>query len=216
MKKLALVLMAAFVLLICSAPAFAGNYISLGKSSGGVTFTGAGGGVFNVNFGLMGVDATGYGPLLSSTGFYSIVNNGASVYSTGSCGSGCYDLGQSMPVAFSYGSTAGASDLLTGNLSLVDIVQTAGNGGIFNDMLKVNFAVTGGSLSSAFPNDKGVVQLTIHFKSDVNLGALLSGQQVKAQAISGVVYPVPEPASLTLLGAGLLGFAGICRKKLYA
>jgi hypothetical protein len=214
MRKSSLALFVAGVLLICSLPAFAGvvNEIILGTSSSSpVSFTGTGGGNFNVKFNLSNVGATGSGTLASS-GFYSIMNMGSSVTSNGSCGNGCFLLTQTGPLQLKYGSTAGASDLLTGNLSLVDITQTAGNGGIFNDLLKVNFLVTGGGLQSGFPNNKGIVQLTIRFNTKVNLGSLLLNQTLAAKAISGAIFPVPEPASLALLSGGLLGFAGLCKK----
>src|SRR5579885_864839 len=143
MRKAWVVLVVA-VLLLCVSSAFAGpiNQIVLGGSSGApIKFTGTGGGGFNVNFNVLNLGAQGFGSL-SSSGFYSIVNNGAVVSFSGTCGTGCFNLSQTAPLAFSYGSAPGMSDLLTGDLTLMDITQTANGTGVFNDQLVINFTVT--------------------------------------------------------------------------
>jgi hypothetical protein len=216
MKRTHLVLLAAVLLLVCAAPAFAGNEIVLGSSSGNpIKFVGTGGGNFKVNFNIVNLVATGFGTL-SSSGFYSIVNNGATVTSGGSCGSGCFMLNQTGPLLFKYGSLPGGSDLLTGNLVLTDLVQTGGSG-VFNDQLVINFTATGGDLQSAFGNGTGQLQLTIKFSTNQDLATILNNQTLLAKVISGAVFPVPEPGSLPLLGASLLGFAGLFgRKRLFS
>ena len=221
MKKCWLLTLAGLIILMFCAPAFAGNEIYLGSSTGApVKFTGTGsagmGGLgadnFLVNFNIVNLSATGTGSLLSGPGFYSIVNAGASVYGSSSCGTGCFTLGQSAPLAFKYGSTAGASDLLTGNLLLVELVQT-GQSGVFNDKLVVNFTATGGALQSAFANNNGSVQLTIKFTTSQDLALIMNTQTLMAKVVSGAVFPVPEPGSLSLLSGGLIGLAFLCKKK---
>jgi hypothetical protein len=217
MKKLSLALLASIVVLFCCAPAFAGNEISLGSSTGApIKFIGTGNpGAhnFNVTFNINNLLATGFGSL-ASTGFYSITNSGSNVFSNGSCGTGCFMLGESGPLAFKYGSGPGGSDLLTGNLYFTDIVQSAMGGGIFNDSLVINFVVTGGSLAGAFATSNGIVTLQIKFTTNQDLSTILNGQTLMAKVVGGAVFPIPEPASLALMGAGLVGIAGLGRKKL--
>src|SRR5215813_11115344 len=208
MKRAWLSLFAAVALLLLTTPAFAGsiNQIVLGGSvNTPIKFTGTGLGAFRVNFNISNLGASGLGTL-SSSGFYSIVNNGSIVTTGGSCGGGCYLLSETGPLSFSYGSTAGGTDLLTGDLTLVSIAQAA-QGGIFNDQLLVNFAVTGGSLASAFTTNNGIVNLTIKFTTKTSLAAIQLNQQLLAKVVSGAVFPVPEPASLMLLGGGLVMLA---------
>jgi hypothetical protein len=217
MRKISLAWIGALAVLACSLPAFAGSEISLLGSSGApIKFTGTGGGGFTVSFNILNLAAFGTGTLTSGPGFYSIVNSGAVVSSGGSCGSGCFMLNQTAPLAFKYGSTAGAGDLLTGNLFLTDIVQTAMGGGVFNDSLVINFVATGGSLQSAFANNNGVVTLQIKFTTTQDLATILKNQNLMAKVVSGAVFPVPEDGTLTLMGAGLLGFAFLYKKKVLA
>jgi len=214
MRKTSLAWFAALVVFACSLPAFAGSEISLLGSSGSpIKFTGTGGGAFTVNFNVLNLSAFGTGTLTSGPGFYSIVNNGAVVTSSTSCGPGCFMLNQTAPLAFKYGSTAGASDLLTGNLFLTDIVQTAMGGGVFNDSLVINFVATGGSLQSAFANNNGVVTLQIKFTTTQSLSTIMTKQTLMAKVVSGAVFPVPETGTLTLMGAGLIGLSFLCKKK---
>lgn len=222
MRKLALVLLASAALFACVLPAFAGQVNEIVLSGSGtskpVSFHGTGSGHFNVVFNINNLGAFGdpSGVFAGVAGYYSILNGGATVssMSPGACGtSGCvFVLTQSAPVAFTLGSSPGGNDLLTGSLELVDIVQT-GSAGVFNDALVINLTVTGGSLQGLFAGNNGSVQLTIKFSSGQNLVNIAKNQAFLAEVISGAVFPVPEPGSLTLLGAGLLGFAGLCRKK---
>lgn len=225
MRKPSLVVTAFVALLVFCVPAFAGtvNEIVLSGSGSGkpVSFHGTGGGNFNVNFNINGLSAFGdnSGVFAGVNGFYSILNSGATISNMGpgGCGpNGCvFMLTQSAPIAFTMGSSSGGSDQLTGNLQLVDIVQT-GTGGVFNDALVIDLTVTGGSLQPLFAGNNGSVQLTIKFKSGQNLVNIAKNQTFLAQVVSGAVFPVPEPASLALLSGSLLGLAFLGRKKLFA
>jgi hypothetical protein len=216
MRRALLWLLGVAILALCSAPAFAGSINDIVLNGSGnatpVSFVGTGGGDFDVNFDILNLTAVGFGTLHSS-GYYSIVNNGAVVMSDGTCGAGCWLLSQTMPLLFTYGTHPNGSNLLTGDLDLVDITQTALKGGIFNDALVVNFTATGGSLQNKFRNGQGEIQLTIQFKTSQSLGSLGKNQMQLAKVVSGAVFPVSEPASLAILGASLLGFVGLGKKK---
>jgi len=225
MRRASLVSVVVALVLLCVASAYAGsvNEIVLGGSSGApIKFTGTGtggqGGLgannFSVNFNIQNLLANGSGTLFSS-GYYSIVNAGASIYGlSSSCGGGSctFMLGETSPMMFTYGSAPGGSDLLIGQLYLVDLTQT-GTNGVFNDQLVINFVATGGSLQSAFGGGNGEIQLTIKFTTSQSLSTILDNKTLMAKVVSGAVFPVPEPASLAILGASLLGLVAVGKKK---
>lgn len=216
MRK-ALMVVAAFVL--CAAPVFAGQ-ITLGASPNkSLTFTGKLSG-FNLAIGPNLLQGTAFGFSSTQTGKYSILQNGATISSGLSCGSNCFMLNQTGNLLFNYGSTYTNGSLLSGNLQFVDIAQTpSSQTGIFNDMLVINLAVTGGSLQNQFTGGQGKLQLTIHFLTTQTLASLGIGKNLFANVSTGSVVPanpaLPEPASLLTLGGSLfVCFVVITRKRL--
>lgn len=210
---------------LVASSAFAGtidinDQITLGASHGApntdaIDLNPTGGGAFSVTFNSNANGAAnGVGTLFSS-GFYTILQNGATDNSNGlGCGGTCVNLNQSGSLLFEYGSAKGGSNLLTGNLTLVDVSQSVKTGA-FNDAFVVNLTITGGSLAPAFTTGNGVVQMQIDFSGNGNILAGLSAP-LNAYIHSGSVNPViPEPTPLLMLGTGLISLAGLVRSKLF-
>lgn len=201
------------------------DQITLGQSpAASLIFTSGGSGNFTLNLSNLSGTAVGNGTL-ASTGFYSILQNGASISGSlsgpcsGSPSSCTFGINQSTNLVFNYGSTAGGSDLLSGDLQLVDLTQTPSTQtGVFNEALTINLTNLSGSLEPAFLSGNGVVQLTLAFATTTNLATLGAGHTLDARVHTGSVNPlnVPEPASLGLLGGGLLALGTLLRKKLFA
>ncbi len=89
-----------------------------------------------------------------------------------------------------------------------DYTVVAENSGAAADLLSLSFTTTNsgtlvgfqsGSIESG--NVSGLLDATVYY-------TILSG------TISAAPSPTPEPSSLALLGTGILGFAGILRKRL--
>jgi hypothetical protein len=152
--------------------------------------------------------AFGTGIFLSS-GPYSITAP-SGVTATGTLtGPDTWSISQTGSLLFSYG-TSGS--LLTGNLQLVDLSQSSSIG-TFNDQLVANLTITGGSLAGLFSPSGGIAQLIIDLPSGVDLSTLTTGQTETANVSEGSIYQTPEPGSMLLIGSGLLGLAGLVRRR---
>jgi hypothetical protein len=225
MKNAALCLLAIVIMALLAYPASAGtidnaDQITLAStiSQKVFAFTGDGVGGFSLNLSGVRGKATGQGTL-NSSGLYSILQNGATVSSNSTCASTAsmctFGLAQVSNVKFNYGSTYTNGSLLSGFLQLVSITQTASTRtGVFNESLVINLTNLSGTLASKFTTGGGIVQITLDFLTGTKLQSLGLNKQAFAGLHGGTVNPtIPEPASLALMGGGLLALAGLGMKK---
>jgi hypothetical protein len=192
--------------------ATAQNQITLGgTAANSLTFTGEGSGNWTLSFagGSLSGMAFGTGTLASGPDPYTISQSGATVTGT-YLGSDSWSIAQSGPLAFCYGG-CGASALLTGNLQLVSLAQTKSTG-TFNESLSANLTSLGGSLASLF-GTAGVLSITIDFATPTDLATLPPGGTLGANVSSGELFPSPEPASMVLVGSGLILLGGLVRRR---
>jgi PEP-CTERM motif-containing protein len=172
---------------------FVGAGSSLQLSNSTLTsFTGLNGGVINgtlgtVNFktGAMTIGSLGASGTFLAGGSFTISGNGSNGMSSGVLFKGTF----------------------TGPVSWVGTFNPAGNNGL-GAWTYVLSGTVSGMLSNGSPAQGGTVQFTF----DVPKGQPFSKSVRLNQGITTVT--VPEPGTLGLLGTGLLGLAGLVRRKL--
>jgi PEP-CTERM motif len=177
-----------------------------------VDFTNSGGILAGSNSGL---SLTGSALIavngLNGLGLVTGSNLGSVSFSTGALTGGCLQMGGTFAAGGSFAITGNGSNgipngtIFSGTFSgpVTWTLVTLANG-------THNYTLTGalaGTLSGSFHTDGVTVQLTI------NTGrGFFNGQTHISSGDTNVV--VPEPGSLSLLGTGLLGLAGVVRRKL--
>ena len=212
MRKALLALSVLAVLMTVVSTATAQNQITLGGTvANSLTFTGEGSGNWTLTFagGSLSGTAFGTGTLNSGPDTYTISQSGVTITGT-YLGSDTWSIAQSGSLAFCYGG-CGAAGLLTGNLQLISLAQTSSTG-TFNESLAANLTGLGGSLASLLGGG-AVLSITIDFSTPTDLSSLPPGATLGARISSGELYSTPEPASMVLVGSGLILLGGFVRRR---
>lgn len=126
---------------------------------------------------------------------------------------GEWTITQSAPEAFNWGKNG---SLLTGTFDLISLFQAPGSSvAVFNDEGIFNMVITGGSETFAFGGPSASIDLIVKFQSTTDLGKLLGTEKsvMTSRLSSGEILPTPEAGTLALMGAGLMGIAGLIRRR---
>jgi len=198
MKKVFLLLALALAL---PAAAFAGSSVDFSNSGG--TLTGSSGDFSLTGSTLIAVNGYNGGGLITGS------NLGTVTFTTPGLSTGSLQMGGTFGAGGSFTITANGTDGLNGTLfsgtftSGTWTMVTLANG-------THNYTLTGvlaGTLGSGYSTNGVTVQLTI------NTGKGFFNGSTRISS-GDTTVTVPEPGSLGLFGTGLLGVAGLIRRKI--
>jgi PEP-CTERM motif len=213
MKKLA-VAMVCLVLLTAGATAVWASAVQITLSSGSVgsvVFTGTGG-IPQVNFGFTGTCNCISGNALlepsATLGTYVMWMVGSPDTLT-QMSPGNYAVGGPNPIWLSVSFSGGT---LTTQLTLVDVFGGSGKAPSFEGTF--TNATTIGTVAG-FPNGvSGSIDFAVRLSGGTSVSTLGSGTKISGFLSSGELVPTPEPGTLALLGTGIVGLAGVIRRKI--
>jgi hypothetical protein len=202
MKK---ILLLAVLALALPTAVFAGSNVDFSNSGG--TLTGSNSGLSLTGSVLFGVDGLNGGGLITGS------NLGSVSFTTGALSSGSLQMGGTFAAGGSFTIAGNGSDglpngvIFSGTFSspVTWTMVTLANG-------THNYTLTG-TLSGQLEGGSTVQGVTVQLTINTGKGFFNGATNISSGDTS---ITTPEPGSLSLMGTGLLGLAGLVRRKLKA
>jgi hypothetical protein len=193
------------VLLGLSLTAFAGSSVDFTNSGG--TLSGSNTGLTLTGSTLIAVNGLGGGLITGN-------NLGTLTFSTGVITSGSLQMGGT----FTAGGTFSITGNGTGGIPTGTIFDGSFTGPVTWTLITLangthNYTLTG-SLSGTWYNGSTISGATVQLTINTGKGFFNGSTTISSGDTNFTTAAVPEPGTLGLLGAGLVGVAGIVRRKL--
>jgi len=186
-------------------------------TTGGIKFTPTGGGNQSMSLTTTNTGtATGAGALSGSNGFYFLFGGPVSLTNVTADNIpllqiAFYTASGTLNFEINSNNTETGSDLLSGTLTLVNLLQ-GGTLGTTNIFATVDMNVTGGTDEPVF-GTKGIARFIINLSGTGYLPTAATAKTANFEV--GSTFDVtPEPNSMLLFGSGLLAITIMLRRKL--